>query len=408
MVMTHLFHRSGLKFSIAHCNFQLRGEESTGDQQFVEDAAEKMNVHCHVKCFETADYADQSGISIQMAARDLRYNWFAELRERYGYDLVATGHNKNDVVETMLLNFSRGTGIRGLAGIRPRHENIIRPLLFASRQEILQYAKDSKIQWREDASNSQIKYHRNKIRHTIIPAFTTINPAFLQNATDTIKRLEHTGKLLDYLLLQVKRDVWTDLPDRTLINIEKLQEYPANDVLLFELLRDFGISQLSVASILGSFGSISGKQFVSRTHCITRDRSNLIITKKEVQNTLEILIESDTASIDYPVHLRFRVLENDPGFIIPGERAIAALDAGKIKYPLKLRNWKDGDRFHPLGLKGSKKISDFLIDRKMPLPDKQHVWILESDGEIAWVVNHRIDDRYRIKTGTSKILLIEY
>jgi tRNA(Ile)-lysidine synthase len=408
VVMTHLFHAGGYKFSLAHCNFQLRGEASTGDQQYVEALAAEMGVPCHIKSFETTAYAKQNRISIQMAARDLRYSWFEELAEKHGYENIAVGHNKNDIIETALLNLSRGTGIRGLMGIRPRHDKIIRPLLFASRQEILKYAGNHGLQWREDDSNNETKYHRNKIRHTIIPAFETINPAFMQNAVDTIGRLEQTGKLLDYTLALVKKEVWHELPDRTLINIEKLKEYPANGILLFELLREFGISQLSMDSVLGTLVSISGKQFHTRTHIITRDRLHLIITRKAVTVESEMLIETDTALLDYPIHLNIRTIEVSAGFKIPIEHNFATLDANRITYPLKLRNWKEGDRFYPLGLPGSKKVSDFLINNKIPLPDKQFVWILESGGKIVWIVNHRIDDRFKITDSTSKILLIEY
>jgi len=408
VVMAHLFYASGLKFSLAHCNFQLRGEESLDDQKFVEALAAKMQVTHHVKNFETAAYANLHGISIQMAARDLRYSWFGELAKKHGYDCIAVGHNKNDVIETLLLNLSRGTGIRGLTGIRPRHENIIRPLLFASRHEILKYASNNALQWREDSSNAETKYHRNKIRHTIIPAFETINPAFMQNVLETIGRLEQTEKILDHMLTQVKQTVWTVLPDRYLIDIEKLKEYPAIDILLFELLREFGVSQLSLASILGSFGSIPGKQFYTRTHCITRDRSHLIITKKMFPVEAETNIELETAHISHPIHLTFSTFEIAVAYKIPSERYCAALDADKVIFPLKLRGWKEGDRFYPLGLAGSKKISDFLINNKIPLPDKRQIWILETAGKIVWVVNHRIDDRFKITAETRKILLIEY
>ena len=408
VVMTHLFYASGLKFSLAHCNFQLRGEASTGDQQFVETLAEKMQVPCHVSGFETAVYASQHGISIQMAARDLRYAWFEELTVKHNYQHIAVGHNKNDIIETALLNLARGTGIRGLMGIRPRHEKVIRPLLFASRPEILQYASDNGLQWREDTSNADTKYHRNKIRHTIIPAFETINPAFVQNGIDTIMLLEHTGQLLDYTLALIKKEVWQELPDRILIDIEKLAEYPANDILLFELLREFGIGQLNIESILGAFGSISGKQFSTRTHCITRDRSHLIITKTGAPVESETSIEANTERLDYPIRLTLKTIDRTAGFKIPNERSVAAIDAAKVTYPMTLRVWKDGDRFNPLGLPGSKKISDFLINSKIPRPDKQHIWIIESDGKIAWIVNHRIDDRFKITDSTCKILLIEY
>lgn len=408
VVMTHLFHLSGIDFAIAHCNFHLRGEESDSDQLFVREMAERLNRKYFSKDFDTLSHAEEHGISVQMAARDLRYAWFEELAGRNGLDYIAVGHNRNDVVETALLNLARGTGIRGLSGISPRYRRVVRPLLFATRYQIGQYARQNNLLWREDSSNTEIKYHRNKIRHTIIPEFETINPAFMKNAADTISRLARTEMLLDHQLKEVKQDVVTILPDRCLIHIEKLKRWPANDILLYELLRDFGVNQLSIDSILGSFDAIPGKQFHTRTHCITRDRSALIITRKAAPAEAEMYVEPETCLISHPVHLTFTIFEMPGSYIIPTGRHIAVLDAGKVIFPLLLRLWKEGDRFHPLGLTGSKKVSDFLINTKIPLPDKKNIWILETGGEIAWIVNHRIDDRYKITDQTRKILLIEY
>ncbi len=408
VVMTGLFHQSGIDFAIAHGNFRLRGDESDGDQRFVEELAAGLMKPIFTKNFDTLSYSGDHGISIQMAARDLRYAWFEELAENEGFDYIAIGHNRNDVVETALLNLSRGCGIRGLSGISPRFGKIIRPLLFASRSEILQFADEHNLPWREDSSNAETKYHRNKIRHAIIPAFETINPAFMQNSLDTIRRLEQTEKLLDYTLNLVRQDVWTVLPDRCLIDIEKLKQYPSVEILLFELLRDFGVNQLSVVTILDSFASIPGKQFHTRTHCITRDRSHLIITKKDKSPEAEVTIGPEILILEYPVRLTFSLIPDSSGFRIPTDRQYAVLDADKITYPLKLRNWKAGDKFRPLGLTGTKKISDFLINNKIALPDKKHIMILEAAGKIIWVVNYRIDDSFRVTADTRKILLVEY
>jgi tRNA(Ile)-lysidine synthase len=408
VVMTCLFHTAGIDFAIAHCNFRLRGAESDNDQLFVKEMADRLNRKCFIKEFDTAGFAKERGISVQMAARDLRYAWFEELAIQQHIDYIAVGHNRNDMVETALLNFARSTGIRGLSGISPQIGKVIRPLLFATRGQIEQFARLNSLHWREDSSNADIKYHRNRIRHAIIPVFESINPAFMQNAAETINRLAQTEKLLDHLMNEVKQDVWTVLPDRYLINIEKLKELPASDILLFELLREFGISQISMESILSSFSSIPGKQFHTRTHCITRDRSELIITRKVVPVETQVYIGPETALVSHPVHLTFSISEIPKQYIIPSDRSIAVLDAEKVGFPLLLRSWKEGDKFRPLGLGGSKKVSDFLINLKVPRPDKQHIWILETGGKIAWIINHRIDDRFRITNHTRKILLIEY
>jgi tRNA(Ile)-lysidine synthase len=407
-IMAALFHLSGADFALAHCNFHLRGVESDDDQRFVENLATGFHRPCFVKNFDTSGYSANQGISVQMAARDLRYEWFNELADQNGFDFIATGHNRNDVVETLLLNLSRGTGIRGLSGISPRHGKIIRPLLFASRDAIITFAKDNNLAWREDSSNAETKYHRNKIRHVIIPAFETLNPSFIQNTLDTAHRFDETEKFLDFALRQVRQDICTIQPDRNLIDIKKLQQYPVVDFLLFELMREFGVNPAGIQSIIRSLGSTPGKQFFTRTHCITRDRSHFIITPGTTHAEDEAIIGQDTAHINHPVCLNFNLIEPNQPFRIPEESCFAALDADLVKFPLKLRRWKAGDRFHPLGLKGSKKISDFLINIKIPLPDKKQVWILESENKIAWVVNYRIDNRFKITAGTRKILLVEY
>jgi tRNA(Ile)-lysidine synthase len=408
VVLAELFHAARIDFDFAHCNFSLRGEESDSDQVFVEKLALQMNVRCFVKHFDTEEYAEKKGISIQMAARELRYEWFEQIRENNGYDFIATGHNRNDMVETVLINFARGCGIRGLSGIRARHGFIIRPLLFASRAQIRKFADGHSLSWREDSSNAETKYIRNRIRHVLIPEFEAVNPAFMQNATDTITRLSQTEQLLNLAIAQIKKSVWIELPGKFLIDIEKLTGYPAVETLLFELLRDFGCTSLLVRSIMSSFESTPGKRFITRTHSITRDRTHLIITKNSAPIETEVQIEADTALVTHPIHLTLNSIKLNPAYTIPSENRIAVLDMGLLVFPLTLRRWRPGDHFHPLGMKGTKKISDFLIDNKVPLPDKQHVWVIESGGNIVWVVNHRIDDHCKITAKTSQVLLIEY
>jgi tRNA(Ile)-lysidine synthase len=408
VVMAELFHAAQIDFDFVHCNFQLREKESENDQIFVENMARRMNVTCYATRFETLAYAEKNGISIQMAARDLRYAWFEEIREKNRYDFIVTGHNRNDMVETVLINFARGCGIRGLTGIRAKHGFLVRPLLFASRAEIRKYADERSLSWREDSSNAETKYIRNRIRHILIPEFEAINPAFMENATETISRLHQTELLFNVALTQIKKSVCIELPDKFLIDIEKLTGYPAVETLLFELLREYSCTAILVRSILASFESTPGKRFITRTHSITRDRTHLIITENKPAVDAQIDIDEDSVLITYPIYLTMGSLKINPSFTIPPENRYAALDRDKLVFPLTLRRWKPGDHFHPLGMKGSKKISDFLIDNKVPLPDKQHIWVIESSGNIIWVVNHRIDDRYRITAETSGILLLEY
>jgi tRNA(Ile)-lysidine synthase len=407
-VLTHLFHHAGFGFSIAHCNFQLRGAESEADQTFAESLAWKYHVDFHTVRFDTLQYSKEKGVSIQMAARELRYAWFYELCTQKGYDFIVTGHNANDSVETLLLNLSRGTGIRGLMGIKAISNNIIRPLLFATRREIEAYAARHELIWREDASNISTKYHRNKIRHTIIPAFESINPAFLENATETIYKLDQTGKILDFALATIKKEIWSELPDRILIHIHKIKNFPAPDVILFELLRDYGITHLDILEVVHLLDSDSGKQLHTPSHTITHDRSTLIITPIQKTNNETVVITESTHSITHPIHLTFSMSEKSADISFQKSHNTASLDADTIKFPLILRKWQAGDRFHPLGLKGSKKVSDFLTDQKVPLPDKDHIRVIESLGNIVWIVNYRIDDRFRITDQTSKIMTIHF
>jgi tRNA(Ile)-lysidine synthase len=408
VVMADLFKKAGIDFAIAHCNFSLRGKESDSDQDFVEELSSRMQVQFYTKQFNTQEYADKYGISVQMAARELRYGWFAELKQKNNYDFIAVGHNKNDVVETVLLNFTRGSGIRGLSGMKARQEDIVRPLLFASRGEILKYAEKHQLKWREDSSNSKTKYTRNRIRHSIIPEFEAINPAFMQSASDTIYRLQQAEKLMQITLEQIKKTVWTELPDRVLIDIEKLKEFPAVETLLFEILREFGCNHLNFNSLVATFKSSPGKRFFTRSHCITRDRTHLIISKITAPINQEFYINQQTVQVSYPINLTFNTIINLKDYKIPTERQYAALDADKIVFPIRLRRWKAGDIFYPLGLNGSKKVSDYLINHKIPLPDKQNVWILESEDNIIWLVNRRIDERYKITRNTRQIFLVEY
>jgi len=408
VVMVDLFNKSGLEFGFAHCNFHLRGDESDGDQAFVEKLALEMKVSCYVSHFETVSFAETHGISIQMAARELRYNWFTELKEKYQYDYIVVGHNMNDIVETVLLNFTRGSGIRGLSGIKPRQGSLVRPLLFASRDVIRNFAKENHLRWREDSSNAETKYIRNRIRHILIPELEKINPAFMTNAVDTIARLNQTEQLLNLAISNIRKQVWIELHDKVLIDIEKLIEFPSIETILYELLREFGCSQFLIRTILSSFDSTPGKRFLTRTHCITRDRTYLVITKNTFPSDVEILIDLDTSLITNPVHLYLKTFDFNAGYTIPSESKYAVLDSDQIVFPMKLRRWKAGDSFQPLGLKGSKKISDFLINSKVSLPDKQNIWVLESAGKLVWVVNHRIDDRFKITSRTRHVLLIEY
>ncbi len=408
VVMAYLFHRSGIGFSIAHCNFHLRGNESDEDQLFVQNLSKKMKVDFHVQHFKTEEYAKLKGLSIQMAARNLRYKWFEKIRRKNHFNYIAIGHNRDDVIETLLINLARGTGIKGLTGIKPRQGYIVRPLLFASRRDIETYAADHHIGWRDDSSNAETKYHRNKIRHLLIPEFEKAFPAFRQNIINTVFHLGQAEQLFELTIENIKKTICSNLHDKQLIDIKKLLDYPSVETILFELLRETGCNQSMIHSLLRSLSGESGKKIITKTHTITRDRDYLMITKNIQQDDQVIVVDHNTTLINDPIQLKFSQMTIESGsFTIPTEKNIAALDLDLITFPLHIRRWRPGDCFKPLGLNGRKKVSDYLIDHKIALPDKQHIRVLESDGNIIWLIGHRIDDRFKISANTKNILIIE-
>ena len=408
MVMLDLFRRHGLKYAIAHCNFGLRGKESDGEEEFVREAAEALGTTCFVRRFDTRQYSKETGISIQMAARELRYRWFNELAQEHHFDLIATAHNKNDSVETFLINLSRGTGITGLTGIRPRNEKLIRPLLFLSRDEISSYAKAMKIAWKEDSSNASVKYLRNKIRHLLLPEFRKALPGFDEAVVKTMAQLQDTKDLLAHEADRFVREAVTGNEQRLQIEMDRIKDLSSPGIILYEVLQPYGFHYDTVERLLDTLKGQPGKQFFSRTHELTVDRSSLIIRPLQRAEDAEIKIPQDTAALQHPVSLTLKAIEKHATFKIPADGNIATLDMDTLRFPLILRKWKKGDHFHPLGMKGSKKLSDFFTDMKIALPDKKQVWLLESDGNIVWVVGMRIDDRYKVTASTKNILQIAY
>ncbi len=406
--MLHLLLDAGYTCGIAHCNFGLRDEEADRDEQFVQKIAEQHNIPFYTTRFNTKQYAEENNMSIQMAARDLRYEWFEHIRQEHDYDLIAVAHNSDDVVESVLNNLSRGTGLRGLSGIKPRVNKIIRPLLFASREDIIQYCHEHDIQHVEDSSNATIKYSRNLLRHKIIPLFEQINPRF----RETI--IENTGRLNDNLLIYeqainktrhelLKHDngTWT-------ISIEKLQELAPLKTWLFELFRDFNITQKHVNDLAGLLNNIPGKQILTPTHRIVKDRQFIMATYRFKEDKQQYYIDEGVTMIEKPIHLSFKKLMAADINSFPDDPAIAYLDYDKLVFPLLLRKWQHGDYFMPLGMTGIKKLSDFFIDQKLSVIAKEKAWLLVSGGKIAWIAGHRIDERYKITKETDNVLEVRW
>ena len=407
MVMMHLFMQAGYRIGIAHCNYRLRGEESDQDQAFVRSFAEKHDLPFYTRAFDTDTYARDHKLSVQMAARRLRYQWFENLCSEHGYDAVAIGHNKDDLAETFLINLSRGTGLKGLTGIKVKKGMFVRPLLFASREEIDHYSRENDIGYREDSSNRTTKYSRNKIRHQIIPVFREMNPRFLDTMIENIDRLKDVYELYKDAVGERKaRLVEEKGPDRYIRkDVGNLKGYRT---LLFEILRDYHFSRETVQMIADTLDGPPGKEFYSPTHKLIRDREWLIITPRHSEEQEKHYIEEDQEYVDYPVGLRLRSVDHPGEYDIPDHPDIASVDYDKLSFPLILRRWHAGDYFKPLGLDHFKKLSDFFVDRKYSVLDKERTWILSSGEKIVWILGDRLDERFKVNARTRKILEISY
>jgi tRNA(Ile)-lysidine synthase len=403
----HIFVEAGIKFSVAHCNFQLRGKESDGDQFFVEELAARNNVQSFTIKFNTKEFAVENKLSIQMAARELRYNWFEKLAAENHFDKIATAHNLNDLVETFFINLTRGSGLKGLTGMKPVNGKIIRPLLFASRTEIVEYANERKITFREDSSNAETKYLRNAIRHKIVPEFEKLNPMFLQSVQHASAILNEAHKHFEHQVETQKHSLFRKQNNLVFICIDKLKETQLNPVLFYEILSDYGFSFDSVEKILNNLDSQPGICFYSETHKLVKDRDELIIQEIRLSLIEEFVIEEVCFSLEEPIHLLLKTISNSEDFTINKNKNTATFDKEKITLPLTLRKWQDGDYFYPFGMKGRKKISDYFTDQKFSVIDKENAWLLISGNDIIWIVGHRADNRFRITETTKDILQIE-
>ncbi len=410
VVMVRLFKDAGYNFGIAHVNFGLRQEESDGDETFVKNLAYQLEVPVYVKHFSTKQYASDQKISIQMAARDLRYAWFDEIAEEHGFSYVATAHHLDDQAETFFINLLRGTGISGMHGILPKQGKIIRPLMFTTREKIMSYALELNLTWHEDQSNSSRKYLRNKLRHDVLAELYKINPQFSFKLNESISHLRDVEAIYNNHITGVTADLVQHTEEGVLISIDWVYEYEPHNTYLYELLKPYDFSYPVVKEIVRSLDTSSGKVFYSPTHRLLRDRENFIIQPlKELSADPfagEVFyIERNTLNIEQPVCLC--VYETNRISELPlGKTSIACLDIDKLKFPLTLRKWEKGDWFMPLGLKGKKKLSDFFINQKFSLADKEKTWLLLSGNDIVWVIGKRIDNRFRITPNTKKAFVI--
>ena len=416
VVLCELCHQAGFHFVIAHCNFQLRAEESTRDEQFVRALAEKYQVQILVKHFDTAAIASSQKISIQVAARELRYAWFHEMIDQFAgagqtddkplkLSCILTAHHADDNTETMLMNFFRGTGIRGLRGILPRHGELRRPLLSFQKEELQNFAGLNSLTWVEDSSNEQDKYSRNYFRHQVIPLVKNIFPETEKNLLDNAKRFREIGSLYEQAIASHKKKLLEKNGNEIRVPVLKLLKTEPLETVLYEILRDFNFSSRQVPEVISLLQSETGKYASSTTHRILKNRNWLLITPlTEIDNSVTVIDDGDE-KINYPGgELAIKKISS---YKFSADTSIAFFDASAIRFPLIVRKWKKGDYFYPLGMKKKKKLARFLIDQKLSMADKEKVWVLEMNKKILWIIGMRIDERFKITDNTKQILSIK-
>jgi len=403
MVLVHLCHRLKLDIAVAHCNFQLRGKESNEDEIFVKLQCDKLNIPVFIQKFDTETFVKQQKLSIQVVARNLRYEWFYSLLANHNFDYILTAHHLDDSLETFLINFTRGSGLDGLTGIPEQNDKIIRPLLPFSRNEIEIFAHENKIAWREDSSNTSDKYLRNKLRHHVIPIFKELNPSFLASFENTIGHLKQTQSLAADASKSLYSKVITEDENQTIIDVVKLLKQENHNAYLFNWLQPFGFSDwLAVYDLIHSQ---SGKQVHSESHTLLKNRETLLLyPKQDITNDTVYWIQKEQSEVNFPLKLSICNVDDISN---PSSHTIF-VDEEKLQFPLTLRRWKEGDVFHPFGMTGKKKLSKYFKDEKFSLFDKANIWLLCFNDEIIWITGKRQDERFKVTDATTKILQIKY
>lgn len=414
VAMVHFFKAAKLNFGIAHCNFKLRGKEADKDEQFVKALAEKLNVPFYTISFNTKEFANEKKISTQMAARELRYRWFEEIRMQNKFIYIATAHHKNDVAETLLINLTKGTGLSGLHGISSKNGNIVRPQLCFNRTEINDFVKSNKIKFREDKSNEETKYIRNKIRHNIIPELEKINPSFIETIFNETQQFAELEQLMETKINEDRKKCFSVKDENIEIDIPKLLKLKPLKTYLFYFLNPYGFNAYDLNDVMNSLEKQSGKKFLSKTHQIIKDRNQLIISIIKNTENKEFKVETLKDFSQLPIHVNAKMVSKErlkaikkslPRLSV--DKNYAYLDVDKINFPLTLRKWQQGDKFKPFGMKGVKKLSDFFVDEKLSLLEKEDIWLLTSNNKIVWVVGHRIDDDFKLTIKTQQVFQLQ-
>lgn len=423
VVLCELCYQAGFHFEMAHCNFQLRGQESQRDEQFVQSLGEKYKTKVFVKKFDTEQYVRENKVSIQVAARELRYEWFSELMtndknaelksqnskiKSQHLTYLLTAHHANDNIETLLINFFKGTGIKGLRGILPKQQHLIRPLLFATRKEIESFAKENNLQFVEDSSNLTDKYTRNYFRHQVIPLVEKVFPHTEANLLDNVERFNDIDVLYRQAMNVHKKKLMEFYKNEVHIPVLKLLKSKPLTTIVFEIVKDYGFTPAQTQEVIHLLKSESGKYISSSTHKIIKNRNWIIILPINTTEANTILIEETDEKIQFEkATLEIKKINND-NISIPSSNSTAMLDSKEIVFPLLLRKWKQGDYFYPLGMNKKKKLSRFFSDQKLSVADKENIWVIESNKKIIWIISYRIDDRFKITERTRQVIKISF
>ena len=404
VVLLHILMSLGYECIIAHCNFHLRMEESDRDELFVRNLAKELKVDNYFIDFDTTKYAGEHKISIEMAARDLRYEWFYELLYTHDAQAIAVAHHADDSIETMLMNLVRGTGLKGLTGIQPRNHKVVRPLLCCNRLEIETYLVRHDLDHIEDSTNASVDYQRNKFRNEVLPLLTEINPSVRSTLYDSLKRFEGNWIIYRDAIDKMSLEIVHKEPGVIKLDIDCIKKQIHIPALMYELLHPYGFGPALIEQITDQLDGESGKEFFSESHRLIKDRKYLLVSAIEENTLSEFKIEEDEIEIEVPFQMKMKRQSITPVFEVSKELNRIHADVSKLNFPLLLRRWKEGDTFYPFGMSQRKKISDFFINNKLSLLEKEHSWLLISNNEIVWIVGQRLDNRFRVTKETKEVI----
>ena len=408
MALIHILMQLGYNCIAAHCNFHLRGKDSNNDAAFVTKWCNENNIALHTIDFETYTYAATKKVSIEMAARELRYDWFKKLRLEQNADVIGIAHHKDDSVETILINLIRGTGIKGLTGIPIINEHVVRPLLAISRREIMEYLSNNQVPYVIDHTNEEELYTRNILRLKVLPILEKINPSVKNSIVTTSNNLKEAEKIYDGYIKNAIEVVFKN----NLIDIQKLKQTLSPQSVLFEILSPIGFTPSVIEDIANNLDSIPGKIYMADNYRLLKDRDYLVISESKLEKKEDILEEfliyQDSDDMQQPITLTYKTEINTPQFVIQKSKSVLHADIDKLSFPLTLRKWRKGDWFVPFGMDGKKKISDFFTDNKFTLFQKEETWVLLSGNNIVWIVNHRADNRFKITVTSKTIYTINF